>query len=111
MSYGLSVGKTDFTEDLFWTDYTLFDNNNDSFDGDEFICKIKDIRDCNSNLCNQKYSLTCTNILGFVACNVTSKFCGIVAAERSWGDVKKITSCKISSIRIDVSEKQIIVYN
>ena len=38
------------TQDLFWNDYTLFDNKNDSFDRDEFIWKSKDIRDGNSHL-------------------------------------------------------------
>ena len=33
------------TQDIFWTECTDFDNKSGSFDGDEFICKIKDIRD------------------------------------------------------------------
>ena len=97
------------TEDIFWTEYTDFDNKNGSFDGDEFIWKIKDIIDGNTHLWNQKYSLTCTKVLGFVACRVTSKVLGIGAAYNSWGDVKKIKSGKRSKILIsDVSEKQSI---
>ena len=37
------------TQYLFWTEYTLFDDKNGSFNGDEFICKSKDIRYCNSH--------------------------------------------------------------
>ena len=59
---------------------------------------------------HQKYSLTLTKVIGFVACRVTSKVLGIGAAETSWGDVKKIKYVKISAIIIDVSEKQSIVY-
>ena len=55
--HGLSKDKMDFTQDLFWTEYTDFDNKNSLFDGDEFIWKIKDIRDGNSNLWHQKYPL------------------------------------------------------
>ena len=62
------------TLDLFWTNYTAFDNMIGSFDADEFIWKSKDIRDGNSNLWHQKYSLPFTKVLGFVACRVTSKF-------------------------------------
>ena len=56
--HGLSEDEMDFTLDLFWTDYTDFDKNNGSFDGNAFIWKSKDIRDGNSHLWNQKYSLS-----------------------------------------------------
>ena len=95
----------DITQDIFWTEYTEFDNKIGSFDTDEFIWKIKDIRDGNSHLWHQKYSLPCTKVIGFVACRVTSKVLGIGAAERSWGDVKTIKSGKRSTINSDVSDK------
>ena len=98
------------TQDIFWTEYNEFDNNIGSFDADEFIWKSKDIRDGNSHLCHQKYSLPCTKVLGFVACRVTSKVLGIGAAERSWGDIKIIKSGKRYDIRSDTSEKKSIVY-
>ena len=107
---GLPEDEIDVTQDIFCTEYTEFDNKIGSFDADEFIRKIKDIRDGNSHLWHQKYSLPCTKVLGFVACRVTSKVIGIGAAERSWGDVKTIKSGKRSVISSDVSEKQSIVY-
>ena len=76
------------TQDISWTEYTDFDNNNVSFYGDGFIWKSKDIRYGNSHLCHQKYSLPFTKV--FFACRVTSKVLGIGAAESSWGDVKTI---------------------
>ena len=93
------------TQDLFWTEYTDFDNKIGSFDADEVIWKIKDIIDGNSNLWHQKYSLPFTKVIGFVACRVTSKVIGIGVEERYWGDLKTIKSGKISAIRSDVSEK------
>ena len=69
--HGLSEDEMAFTQDLFWTEYTGFDNNIGSFDGDEFIRKSKDIRDGNSHLWHQKYSLPCTKVLGFLACRIT----------------------------------------
>ena len=98
------------TLDLFWTEYTSFDNMIGSYDADEFIWKSKDIKYGNSNLWYRKYSLPFTRVLGFVACRVTSKVLGIGASERSWGDVKKIKPGKISSISSDVSDKQNIFY-
>ena len=91
------------TQDIFCTEYTDFDNNIGSFDADEFIRKSKDIKYGNSNLWDQKYSLPCNKVLGFVAYRVTSKVLGIGAAERSWGDAKTIKSGKIYAISSDVS--------
>ena len=76
------------TQDIFWTEYIYIDKKIASFDADKFIWKSKDIKDGNSNLWHQKYSLPFTKVLGFVACRVTSKVLGIGAAERYWGDVK-----------------------
>ena len=98
------------TQELFLTEYTDFYNKIGSFSGDKFIWKSKDIRDGNSDFWHTKYSLPCIKVLGFVARRVTSKFLGIGAAKRSWGDIKIIKSGKISAISSDVWEKQSIVY-
>ena len=98
------------TQDIFWTEYTDFDNKNDSFYADEFIWKSQDSRYGNIHLWHQKYSLPCTMIIGFVACRGTSKVLGIGAAEHSWGDVNTIKYGKIYAIISDVLEKHGIVY-
>ena len=97
-------------QDIFWTEYTELDNNNGSFDVNEFIWKSEGIRDSSSHLWHQKYSLPCTRVTAFFACTVTSKVLVIGTAERSWGDVNKIKSGKRSAIISDVSEKQSIVF-
>ena len=107
---GAYEGEMAVTLDLFLTEYTVFDNMIGSFDADEFIWKIKDIRDGNIHLRHQTYLLPFTKVIGFVACKVTSKVLGIGASERSWGDAKTIKSGKISAISSDVSEKQSIFY-
>ena len=80
------------TQDTFWTEYTDFDKNICSFDADELIWKIKDIKDGNSHLWHQKYSLPCTKVIDFIVCRVTSKVLVIGAVDSSWGDVKTIKS-------------------
>ena len=55
MFHGLSEYEMDATQDLFCTYYTDFDKHIGSFDGDEFTCKNKDIRDGNSHLWYKKY--------------------------------------------------------
>ena len=100
----------DVTKDLFWNEYTDFDNKIGSFDGDKFIWKSKDIRYGNIHLGHQKYTLHCTKVLGFMACIVTSMVLGVGVAEISWGDIKKNKYGKRSAISSDVSEKHGIVY-
>ena len=90
------------TQDIFWTECNDFDKKIGSFDSNEFICKSKDIRDGNSHLWHQNYSLTCAKVLGFVACRFKSKVLGIGAAERSWADVKTNKYGERSAIRSDV---------
>ena len=94
----------------FCRKYTNFNNKNDNFDSNKFIWNIKDISDSNSHLCNQKYSLPSTKVLGFVYCRSTSKVLGIGYAERSWIDVKTIKLVKRSYPGIEISEKQSVVY-
>ena len=40
--------------DTFWSEYTLFNKNNDPFGSNEFIWNSKYISDGNSHLWNQK---------------------------------------------------------
>ena len=78
------------TQDIFWTDFTDFDNKNGSFEGNVFIWKIKEIRDGNSHLRHQNIHFLTPRFLVFVACIVTSKVLGIGAAECYWDDVKTV---------------------
>ena len=64
---GSSEEEMNVTLDMFWTEYTDFDNKVGSYDADEFIWKSKDIIDGNIHLWHQKYSLPFTKVLGFVA--------------------------------------------
>ena len=80
------------------------------FDSNEFIWSSKDIFGGNSHLWHHKYSLPSTKVIGVVAWRVTYKVLGIGSAKRSWVDVKKIKSGKISALSSDISEKQSILY-
>ena len=106
----ISDDEMNDTFDTFWSDYTEFNYNNGPFDDDYFICSNKDILEGNSHIQYQKYSLPCTNVLGFVACRVTSKILIISGVKRFWRDFKKIKYVKISATSSDVPEKQSIVY-
>ena len=71
------------TLDPFWREHKNFNQNNDTFDSNEFIWNIKDISDGNNNLWHKKYFLPSTKVLGFVAFRETSKILGIRSADCS----------------------------
>ena len=60
---------------------------------------------------HEKYSLPYTDVLGFVACRVTSKVLGIGPCERGWGDVKTIKTGMRSHMSGDSVEKRTILYS
>ena len=49
-------------------------------------------------------------VLGFVACHVTSKLCGIGPAQRSWGGVKQVKDGKRSHLSGESTEKRSILF-
>ena len=108
--HGVPEDKIAVTKDIFWNEYTDFDDKIVSFDGDGYIWKIKDIRYGNIDLWHQKYSLPFNKVLGFVACRVTLKVIDIVSAEHSWDDVKTFKSGKRFAIISGVSQTHSIVY-
>ena len=61
-----SEEEMNVTLEVFWTEYTAFDNKVGSYDADEFIWKSKDIIDGNIHFWNQKYSLPFTKVLSFL---------------------------------------------
>ena len=70
----------------------------------------QDVVKGDSYLWHEKYSLRSTKVLGFVACRVTSKLCGIGAAERCWGGVKQIKTGKRSHLSGESTEKRSIIF-
>jgi hypothetical protein len=56
-------------------------------------------------------TLKVTDVLGYVACRVTSKVLGIEATEYSWGDVKQLKSDKLAHLCINSVELQIAIFS
>ena len=79
--------------DIFWNEFKEFKNRTGPF-SQESIWNVKDVREGNSHLWDEKYSYPYTIVLGKIACRVTSKLLGIGSAERSWGDVKHLKKDK-----------------
>ncbi len=68
-----------------------------------------DVTKGHSYLWHEKYSIPYTSALGFVACRITSKLCGIGPAERSWGGVKQVKDGKRSHLSGESTKKRSIL--
>ena len=108
--HGCTEDELGDKKDKFWTEYQDFKNKSGNFEH-AYIWNSKDIQDGNSHLWHQKYSLKFTEVLGYVACWVTSKILGIGAAERAWKHVKILKSGQRGRLEIDSLEKQAIIYS
>ena len=54
---------------------------------------------------HQKYSLHCTEVLGKLACLITSKILGIGTAERNWKQIKAVKSGQRTNTGMDKTKK------
>jgi hypothetical protein len=95
--------------DTFWNEFKAFQQR--TYPYDAATCWLsQDVVNGNSYLWHEKYSIRQTKVLGFVACRVTSKLCGIGPAERSWGGVKQIKDGKRSHLSGESTEKRSILF-
>ena len=60
---------------------------------------------------HQKYSLHCTEVLGKLACLVTSKILGIGTAERNWKQIKAMKLGQRTNTGMDKTKKQVLIYS
>ena len=95
--------------DTFWNEHKDFCNKSGVFKKMN-RWNVQDVKRGKSHLWHEKYSLPYTDVLGFVACRVTSKLLGIGCAERSWGDVKHLKTNKRAHLSGDKIEKQAVLY-
>ena len=95
--------------DLFWDEFMAFQKKKHPFNN-EARWNASNAKKGESHLWHEKYSLPYTAVLGFVACRVCSKVCGIGAAERSWGDVKQIKSGKRAHLGSATLEKRAVLF-
>jgi hypothetical protein len=96
--------------DKFWTEHDDFQHKRGNWNLPH-RWNVPDVAAGRSHLWHKKYSLKYSDVLGFVACRVTSKIAGIGSAERSWGDVKHLKSNKRSHLSGDSVEKQALIYS
>jgi hypothetical protein len=95
--------------DTFWNEFKAFQNCDRPYH-DLHKWAGPDVIAGRSYLWHEKYSIPYTTVLGYVACRVTSKLCGIGPAERSWGAVKQIKTGQRSHLSGELTEKRSIIY-
>lgn len=95
---------------LFWEEFDQFCQRKGVFANREHIWNSSDVLKGNAHLWHYRNSFRYTEILGKLACRVTSKILGIGSAERSWGDVKHLKTNKRSHLSGDRTKKQATIY-
>jgi hypothetical protein len=95
--------------DTFWNEFKAFQNCTHPYH-EPSRWESYNVTKGNSYLWHEKYSIPYTLVLGFVACHVTSKLCGIGPAKRSWGRVKQIKDRKRSHLSGELTEKRTILF-
>ena len=60
---------------------------------------------------HQKYSLQSTEVLGRLACLVTSKILGIGTAERNWKQIKAVKTGQRANTGVEKCKKQVMIYS
>jgi hypothetical protein len=95
--------------DTFWNEFKAFQNSTHPYH-EPSRWATYDATKGNSYLWHEKYSIPYTSVLGFVACCVTSKLCGIGPAKRSWGGVKQVKDGKRSHLSGESTEKRTVLF-
>ncbi len=95
--------------DTFWNEFKAFQISTHPYHEPSCWANYNTTKG-NFYLWHEKYSIPYTSVLGFVACSVTSKLCGIGPAKRSWGGVKQVKDGKRSHLSGKLTEKRTILF-
>ncbi len=95
----VDLSKTSLAEtvDTFWNEFKAFQCCTEPFHHPSRWA-TPDVSSERSHIWREKHSLPYTQVLGYVACHVTSKLCGIGPAERGWTAVKTVKNLKKSHL-------------
>ena len=96
--------------DIFWKEFKHFTYRTGPYSYRSGCFENDDALSGRSYLWHEMHSLPFTEVLGFVACQTTSKHLGIGSAEQSWSNVKTIKNGKRANIVGGSLEKRAIFY-
>ena len=91
----------------FWTEHNQFWNRTGRFNRDHLWPVASTME---AHRWHQTFSLGITDVLGKLACLVTSKILGIGSAERNWKQVKRVKSGQAATTKIEKTTKKVTVH-
>jgi hypothetical protein len=106
---GFKSDSADHLCDTFWSEWTDFSNQMGKFSS-KHMWNSRPAIEGESYIWHEQYSLKVTDVMGYVACRVTSTVLGIGASECSWGDVKQLRSDKRDHLCIESVERQSVIF-
>jgi hypothetical protein len=109
--YLLSDEEAGEKKAVFWKEWDDFHGHRGESYGRLYIWNTADRRAGMSHVWHKQHSLVWTQVLGKVACRITSKILGIGAAERSWADVKQLKQGKRQGLQGQSLKKQALIFS
>lgn len=95
--------------DTFWQEYSDFTMRVGRFKGED-MWFIAEQLDQPAHVWHKTYSVGITEILGLLACIVTSKILGIGTAERNWKQLKSGKNGQRASLSAEKCKQQALIY-
>ena len=99
--------KYSFLVAQFWTEHDQFWNRTGRFNREHLWPVAANME---AYRWHKTYSLGITEVLGKLACIVTSKILGIGSAERNWKQVKRVKSGQSMNNKIDTTTKKVTIH-
>jgi hypothetical protein len=99
----------DDMKNSFWDEWEQFSSRTGCYE-ERYKWASHDITNNRSHFWHKKHSIHCTQVLGRLACIVTSKICGIGNAERQWRDVKQLKQGQRSHLSSRAVRMQATLY-
>jgi len=96
--------------DIFWQEWSDFHHMSGDVYSKSYIQNSTHLSTGESHLWHNQYSLPFTQVLGHVACRVTSKTLGIGASERAWAAVKHLKTDKRAHLSSRAVSKQATLF-
>ena len=110
LSYPATKKEITSKVDIFHQEFRKFRQKTDRFDESKGMWESSLLEQGKVHVWHDTYSVLDTQVLGWLACRVTSKILGIGSAERTWGVVKTLKQGKRARLGGDNIKKQSTIY-
>jgi hypothetical protein len=107
----LGTAQCDIKKDIFWGEWADFHNMCGPVYSKPYIKNSQHLRNGDSHYWHAQFTEPFTEVLGWVACRVTSKLLGIGSCERAWSAVKFLKDKQRSHLSAEKIARQATIFS